>query len=127
MKNQISLIGRAGRDAEKVENNGRYFISFSFAVAETWMDKQGERQEKTTWFTIQKGVKDDSKLADYIKKGDILAIDGTPKARAYKKKNGDLAAEIVVNATTIDISINQRKAEAAELPISQEDDDNTPF
>jgi single-strand DNA-binding protein len=63
-------------------------ISFSLAVTEKWKDKQGQQQSNTTWIrcTIWRKA-DQTKIAEYLKKGTRLLVEGRPTANAYLNKD----------------------------------------
>ena len=53
MLNKATLIGRLGRDPEiRHPQAGKQIATFSIATSERYMDKSGERQEKTEWHKI---------------------------------------------------------------------------
>lgn len=96
--------GNLGGDAEvKTLDSGSSVISFSVAVSETWKDKSGEKKEKTTWVKCNKWVSANgsTKIADYLKKGQTVIVQGKPEAKAYKDKNDDAKANLEVNVSEL--------------------------
>jgi single-strand DNA-binding protein len=83
---KIFISGNIGKDAEvKTMQSGDSVISFSVAHTERTKDSNGNPKENTTWVNCSKWVKKDAstKIADYLKKGTKVIIEGTPNARAY--------------------------------------------
>ena len=80
---RTEIIGRVGKDAEvKTLDNGMSVINFSVAVTETWKDKQGNKQEKANWYECAKWG-EHTKVAEFIKKGSQVYVEGTSEARAF--------------------------------------------
>ena len=52
MMNVVALIGRLGADPEvRYTASGVQVASFRIAVNEYWTDQNGERKERTHWFS----------------------------------------------------------------------------
>ena len=88
--NKVQLIGHLGNDPElRATQDGREIASFSLATAESWKDKQGERQSKTEWHKVvvfsQGLVK---VIKNYVKKGSKLYIEGQLQTRKWTDKEG---------------------------------------
>ena len=83
----ITVCGRVGKDAEvKERNGGGKFAVFSIATSTTWKDANGEKTEKTTWFDcIMGGDKRADFASKWLKKGSMVAVQGTPEIRSYDK------------------------------------------
>ena len=63
------IIGYIGKDAEVKEDK----VTFNVGVSENFTNKDGEKQEKTTWFYCQGKF---GKFAEYLKKGTQVYIRG---------------------------------------------------
>ena len=85
MINKVILLGRLGKDPEKVTfDNGGIIVKFTVATSRTYK-KGDEWEEATTWHNID--VKFD-KLQDTamrLKKGDLAAIEGEINNTSYEK------------------------------------------
>ena len=68
----MNLIGRLGRDAEVKEYNGKKVIHFSVAVDTGYGDKK-----QTQWVHVSKWG-ENTKVADYLKKGTQVYVSGEP-------------------------------------------------
>lgn len=83
---KATLIGRLGRDPElKTLSSGATVCNLAVAETETWKDKNGERQERTTWIDCEAWGKTGEILNQYLSKGDRVYFEGRPGARAYVK------------------------------------------
>jgi single-strand DNA-binding protein len=102
--NRTQIIGNLGADAEvRVLESGQAAISFSVGVTERWTDKQGVKQEKTDWFrcTLWK-PSDKTAIAQYLKKGTKVLIEGKASARAWQGQDGALNANLELNVQNLE-------------------------
>ncbi len=95
---ETRLIGNLGKDAI-VRNLEGQVIAINFPVAhnQNWKDKRtGQSKTKTTWVncTIWKQEGANLKILDFLKKGTLVEILGTPVAKAYKVEDGSIRSEI---------------------------------
>lgn len=73
--NKVILVGRLGKDPEvKYTGGGKAVANFSVATDESWKDKNGERQKKTTWHKIVVWGKQAEIAQQYLKKGSLVFI-----------------------------------------------------
>ncbi|MFA7274994.1 MAG: single-stranded DNA-binding protein [Crocinitomicaceae bacterium] len=104
---ETRLIGNVGKDATtRSMERGVVAISFPVAHNKNWKDrKTGEAKTKTTWVncTIWKKEGANLKIMDFLKKGTLVELIGTPVAKAYTSEDGQLRAEIRMNVDTINI------------------------
>lgn len=84
--NKVILVGRVGKDPE-IRNAGESKVAnFSIATSETWKDKQtGEKKEQTEWHSIVIWRKLAEVVEQYVKKGDMVYIEGKLKTRSWEK------------------------------------------
>ena len=51
--NKVMLLGRVGDEPKVViEHDTNPLVKISLATTESWKDKEGEIQEKTTWHKV---------------------------------------------------------------------------
>jgi single-strand DNA-binding protein len=86
--NKVTLLGRLGRDPEfQTLENGTALARFPLATSESYKDKvTGEKKELTEWhnLVVWKGM---AEVADkYLKKGNIVLIEGKLKTREWEKE-----------------------------------------
>lgn len=104
---ETRLIGNIGKDAT-VKNMEKGIIAINFPVAhnKNWRDKRsGEQKTKTTWIncTIWKRDGANLRIIDFLKKGTLVELQGTPFAKAYLEEDGSLKSEIRLNVTNTNI------------------------
>jgi single-strand DNA-binding protein len=81
------VIGRLTKDAvSKTTASGKTLVEFSVVEVDSYKQKNGERKEKTTFYTCTKWNTD--KLSQNLTKGKAVLIEGTIEANAYTGKDG---------------------------------------
>ena len=84
--NKAILIGHLGRDAEVRETpSGVKVVGFSLATTARWKNKDGQKQEKTSWHRIVAWHKEH--LAPYLVKGKQVYVEGAIETRDYEDKD----------------------------------------
>lgn len=89
MEINLLAIGHLGRDCSiRHLENGSVAINFPLASTERYTDKQGNKHERTTWIECTVWRKQETmKIADYLKKGQLVKVEGLPIARGYRSKS----------------------------------------
>lgn len=98
--NKVILIGAVGKDPEqKSLPSGGVVVNFSLATSESWKDKQtGQQQEAVEWHRLVAFGKLAEIIAQYVKKGSKLYIEGSLKTRSWEQDGAKrYATEIVVS------------------------------
>ncbi len=87
--NRVILIGRLGKDPEvRYTADGVAVASFSLATSETRKNKDGTKNERTEWHRIVAWRKLAEIVAEYLKKGSLVYIEGKIQSREYEGKDG---------------------------------------
>jgi len=88
--NKVILIGTLGRDPEvRYTPKGSAVTRVSLATHEQWKDKQtGEKHERTEWHRVVFLDRQAEKVAEYVKKGQQLYVEGRLQTRKWKEKSG---------------------------------------
>ena len=89
MLNQVSIIGRLGKDPEaRTLPNGRAVSAFTLATSEKWKDKQtGEQVEKTEWHNCVAFERVAEIINQYANKGEVIFVQGKLQTRKWTDKN----------------------------------------
>lgn len=84
--NIVHAAGYLGRDPEvRTLDSGAAVAKFSFASTETWRNKDGEKQERTTWFECQAWNKTAELVGKFFRKGDPIHVSGRYQVDEYEK------------------------------------------
>lgn len=104
---ETRLIGNIGKDAiVKQMERGVLAVNFPVAHNKNWKDKKtNESKTKTTWIncTIWKKEGANLRILDFLKKGTLVELTGTPFAKAYTMEDGHLRTEIRLNISKTNI------------------------
>lgn len=96
--NTVQLVGRLTRDIElKFTASGTATGSFNLAVNRNFTNQQGEREADFINCVIWRKAAEN--LANWTRKGSLIAIDGRLQTRSYDNKHGQkvYVTEVVVN------------------------------
>ncbi|MDR1661159.1 MAG: single-stranded DNA-binding protein [Azoarcus sp.] len=88
--NKVILIGNLGRDPEtRYMPSGDAVATITMATTETWKDKaSGERREATEWHRVVFFGKLAEIVAQYLKKGSQVFVEGRLQTRKWQDKDG---------------------------------------
>ncbi|HEY4797489.1 MAG TPA: single-stranded DNA-binding protein [Bacteroidia bacterium] len=109
---KIQIIGNVTKDAEiRSFEGGRSVINFDVAVNERFKDRNGQKQERTSYIRCAMW-RDNTSIAQYITKGTKLYVEGSPDADAYMNKEGKAVGNLKVNVREIEFLGGARKTES---------------
>lgn len=85
--NKVILVGNVGQDPEtRYMPNGGAVTNVTLATSETWKDKNtGENQERTEWHRVVFYQRLAEIVAEYVKKGSKLYIEGSLRTRSWEQ------------------------------------------
>jgi len=121
--NLVILVGNVGQDPEtRYLPNGGAVTNLSIATSETWKDKNtGEQQERTEWHRVVFYQKLAEIVAEYVRKGAKLYIEGRLQTRSWEKDGQKFyATEIIANE--MQMLDSKRNARNGVPPASFDDD-----
>ncbi len=99
--NKVLLYGNLTRDPElKALPSGQQLASFGMATNRTYKDKNGVKQEATEFHNIVAFARSAELIAQYMKKGQPLYIEGRLQTRSWDDKETgkkNYRTEIVVD------------------------------
>ena len=90
---KISIIGNLGRDPElRYTPNGRPVASFTVAVNQSQKNQQtGEWVEETDWFRVSVWGDRAERMAESLRKGNKVFVEGRFKTRQFEGRDGQTA------------------------------------
>ncbi|WP_068475439.1 single-stranded DNA-binding protein [Saccharicrinis aurantiacus] len=102
---KIILSGYVGNDATIKEVGNQKAINFDIAVSRDYKNNKGEKVERTEWIraAIWKKRESETNLADYLKKGTKVLIEGEPTCSAYTSQTGEAKSSINVTVKEIEL------------------------
>ena len=90
---KLQVIGNLGGDCAQREVNGKTVINFNVAHSEKFKDSTGNLKERTVWVKCAYWT-DRTAVAQYLKKGKTVFVEGSPEAESYTNKEGQPAANL---------------------------------
>jgi single-strand DNA-binding protein len=124
---KIQIIGNVTKDAEvRAFEGGRSVINFDVAVNERFKDRNGQKQERTSYVRCAMW-RDNTAIAQYITKGTKVFVEGSPDADAYINKEGKAVGNLKINVREFEFLGSARRSEGGSSdPSSQSEDILTP-
>lgn len=87
--NQCNFIGRVGQDPDiKYTASGDAVANISIATTKRYKDKQGVKQEKTTWVRCSAFGKTAELIGRYVQKGSQLRVTTEYETREWTDQSG---------------------------------------
>lgn len=100
--NKVILVGRLGQNPEtRFTPGGSAVSNFSVATSESWMDKSGQKQERTEWHRIVVWGKLAELCQQYLTKGRQVYIEGKLQTRQWQDQSGQTKYTTEVQAQTV--------------------------
>ena len=99
--NNVVLVGRLTRDPELrfVPNTGTAVTTFSIAIDRDYTSQNGERQ--TDFLDIQVWNKQAETCNEYLKKGNMVCVQGSIRTDSYTDQNGVKRRSFRINANRV--------------------------
>ena len=86
--NKVILVGNLGQDPEsRFTPQGTAVTNLSVATNETWKNQNGESQDKTEWHKIVMYGKMAETAAEYMKKGQMVYVEGRLETNEWEDQN----------------------------------------
>lgn len=107
--NFVTLVGRLVKDPElRRTNEGNGIANFTLAI--------GENKEHTDFIDCRAFKQNAENLAQYKKKGDLIAVSGKIKKDVWKDQNGNTQSRTYVIANYIEYLANAKANEGQPQP-----------
>ncbi len=88
--NKVILVGRLGADPEvRYTNTGTAVANFSLATTANWVNKEGQREERTEWHRVVAFGRLGEISGEYLSKGKQVYIEGRLQTRSWEDKDGN--------------------------------------
>jgi single-strand DNA-binding protein len=86
--NKVLLIGHLGADPEsRFTTSGSAVANLNLATNESWRSSEGDTKEKTEWHRIVLFGKMAETATEYMKKGQLVFIEGRLQTRSWEDKD----------------------------------------
>ena len=89
MLNKVMLIGRLGRDPElRYASTGMPIANMRIATDESYIDRDGNKVERTEWHTVVVFQRAAENCANYLAKGSLVYVEGSLQTRKWQDQQG---------------------------------------
>jgi single-strand DNA-binding protein len=98
--NKVIVVGRLGADPEvRTVGQGGTVTRLSVATSENWVDKEGQKQERTEWHRIVVWGRLAEICGKHLSKGRQVYVEGRLQTRSWEDQQGQkrYSTEIVAN------------------------------
>ncbi|MBI2712651.1 MAG: single-stranded DNA-binding protein [Bdellovibrio sp.] len=100
--NKVILVGRLGQNPEvRYTPSGAAVANFSVATNESWVDKSGQKQERTEWHRVVVWGKTAENCGQYLSKGRQVYVEGRLQTRQWQDKDNQTKYTTEVQAQTV--------------------------
>jgi single-strand DNA-binding protein len=124
--NRVQLIGYLGKDPEvRFIPSGKKVCSFSVAVNQHWKSAEGEAKEATEWINIETWGKLEEFCEAYLKKGNLVFVEGRLRTDRYEH-DGETRYFTKVVANSVQ-SLERRGETPVQPEEEPEDSEVVPF
>lgn len=110
--------GNVGKDAVIKNLANTTVINFNVAVNKKTKNAQGVDVETTQWYdcSLFRQPNQSTEIAQYLKKGTKVLVEGEPTLRLYQDKDGRTAAALDLRVNNVEL-LSPKKEDAA--PVAQ--------
>lgn len=89
MLNKAQIIGRLGADPElKTVSSGQSVCRLNVATNEHWVDRDGNKQEKTEWHRVTVWGTQAETCNQHLSKGREVYVEGKIQTRSWEDQQG---------------------------------------
>lgn len=129
--NKVILVGRVGLNPEgKYTPSGISIANYSIATNETKANSDGNKTEHTEWHNIVSIGKQADFVTEYIKKGQLICVEGKLRTQKWEDKNKvtHYKTEILADSVTpLEWKDDSRKKETEKVSEPNDTEEDLPF
>ena len=123
--NKALILGRLGKDPEvRYSPDGKGVTTLSVATSTVGKNAQGDKTEYTEWHRLVAFNKAAEVAGKYLKKGDLVHIEGSLRTRKYDEHGvTKYSTEIVVGRLSLLGNKSSNEVPAFEIEVNNLNDD----
>jgi single-strand DNA-binding protein len=107
---RVQTICRLGQDAIVNNTNGKTVINFNAAYSEKYKNHEGQEVVNTTWINCAYWT-DKTGIAQYLKKGNQVFLEGKPEVRVYTNKEGMSVPQLAVRVSMVKLLASPQQSQ----------------
>jgi len=126
--NKVLLIGHLGADPEsRFTTSGNAVATLNIATNESWRTSEGDIKDRTEWHRCVVFGKLAETAAEYMKKGQLVYIEGRLQTRSWEDKDGVKRYTTEVICDSFTMLGKKSPSNLKEGKVDPPDDDDLPF
>ena len=129
--NRVILVGRIGQSPEgRYTPSGLSVVNYSIATNETKSNSDGNKTDNTEWHNIVSLGKQADFVSEYVKKGQLICIEGKLRTQKWEDKNKvtHYKTEIVSDTVTpLEWRSDENKKDENKVSEPEENEEKLPF
>jgi single-strand DNA-binding protein len=100
--NKVILVGHLGNQPElRRTKTDQPVTELRIATTEYWKDRDGQRQERTEWHSVQVWGRDAEHCERFLSKGRLVYVEGRLQTREYTPQDGIKRYKTEIVAQTV--------------------------
>lgn len=117
----LEIIGNVGNDASINQVGDYNVINFNVAHSESYTNAENQKIDRTTWISCSLWIKkgNSTKVADYLKKGQLLRAEGLPSVDTYVNKDNKTIPQLRLRVDKIKL-LGGKKDTTQETPTASD-------
>ena len=112
---KLQIIGNLGGDCRVNIVNGKQVINVNVCYTEKWKDAAGVTKEKSLWIDAAYWS-ESSAIAQYLKKGQQVMIEGIPDVRTYENSQRQTVAQLTMRVNQLVLLGSSKKEDTNTQP-----------
>lgn len=127
MLNKVQIIGRLGRDPElKYSSAGAPIVNLRIATDESYMDRDGNKVERTEWHTVVVFQRAAEACAAHLSKGSLVYVEGSLQTRKWQDQQGQDRYSTEIKAQRVQFLDRKNSDGGGRKEQASQNDDNGP-
>ncbi len=119
MLNKVMIIGRLGRDPElRYAANGTPIATLRVATDESYVDKEGNKVERTEWHSVVTFQRQAENCANFLGKGSLIFVEGSLQTRKWQDQQGQDRYSTEIKASRVQF-LDRRGAQGGDQQFGQ--------
>ena len=116
MVNKVILVGNLGDEPViRYTGDGKAIANLRVATSESWMDKEGNKQERTEWHRVSVFDKLAEVCQKYLHKGSKVFLEGKLQTRSWDKDGvQQYTTEVVLSGWNSTLMMLDKKCDPVE-------------
>jgi len=116
MVNKVILVGNLGDEPViRYTGDGKAIANLRVATSESWMDKEGNKQERTEWHRVSVFDKLAEVCQKYLHKGSKVFLEGKLQTRSWDKDGvQQYSTEVVLSGWNSTLMMLDKKGDPVE-------------